>query len=560
MNWIWKAERPKKLPVLFGLMWLVVLPHLSFGQGVHMTLRANTNPFHPPGRRYTGVVAEGNYAYVGQYAGFNGVLVFNVANPDAPVLVTTYAPKGINTLDIEYLQVSNGIGYFASGRGGGVQIVDLSDPTHPKLIRQLTSADGAYDNVENVFIDGDHLYIPNYRNVSPAVEIWNVSDPESPFLITTVIGTDPVASHDVTVINNRMYISGWSGHVDIWDVTDVDTEPPTLLGTFTSESHVQFSWPTSDGNYLVCPHELSTGSDVRIYDISDPANVIQAAVLSAPALGIAALTPAEAKIVNNLLYVAWDQAGLLVFDITDPTNPVMVGSYDTFPGAWNAGPFSGAWSVFPFLGQDRILYTDQKTGLYIFDATGVSSEPALYSMTASPAKVTGSKAATGQVFLVGLAQAGGFTINLSANGPVATNPVVVPEGATNVVFQEATSPVAANTPVVISATDGTYNASAGLTLLPPVPAKLTFSPSSIVGGNNSTMTVFLNAPAAVDTSVPVTVTSGQSAIASMPPVVVSAGNSSAAVTVATNPGSCCTSVKVSATLNGTTKTSTLTVK
>lgn len=539
----------------------LVLQGIVVAQGVHVNLVGTANPF--PGTykqdRYQDVQVMGNYAYVGQFGSNGGVLIFDISNPASPVMVAKYLTPNVSQ-DMEYLQVANNIGYFASGKGGGVHIVDLSNPLQPKLITRLTSATGAYDSVENVFLDGDHLYIPNYRNNSPAVEIWNVATPSAPFLITTVIGTDPVASHDVMVANNRMYISGWGGNVDIWDVTNVDTQTPALLGTFTSETHVQFSWPTVDGNYLVCPHELATGGDVRIYNISNPASVTQVAAISAPALGIGAITPAEAKVVGNLLYVAWDQAGLVIFDITNPAHPVMVGAYDTFSGPNNLS-FQGGLAVYPFLGPNKVLLTDTAFGLFVLDTSNVSQQPALYNLTMTPSSVTGGISTTGNVFLVGIAPSGGWPVTISASAPASSGSVVVPAGATSAKFSEGSTSVATTTTVVVTASDGTYNASANLTLTPPIIKSVVFNPSKVTGGSNTNFVVTLNVSAAVDTTIPITVVSGGAAIASIPPsVTVTAGSTSGSAVVTTAPVSTQTTVQVSATLNGKSKTASLTVQ
>jgi len=46
--------------------------------------------------------------------------------------------------------------------------------------------------------------------------------------------------------------------------------------------------------------------------------------------GINATSPSTSKIMGNLLFVAWYQSGLMVFDISTPSNPMLVGNYDTW--------------------------------------------------------------------------------------------------------------------------------------------------------------------------------------------------------------------------------------
>ena len=544
-------------------LWLITLTivltsQLAIGQGIHINLRANINPHPPHYQTYAEVWGDGNYAYVSSQRQASGVQIFDISNPNAPVLVAKYAPANIS-LNMQGLSVSNGIGYFGDDSGGGLQIVNLSDPSHPTLIKQITSANGGYDNVHDLFYDGNgHVYLPNYR-VNADVQVWNVTNPAAPFKVTTITGHDPSSTHDVTVINNRMYMAGWSGTIDIWDVTNIDSQAPTLLGYFQSDPHNQDMWPTADGNYLVVPHELVTGGLIRIYNIMNPASPVLVSTLSGPALGISAVTPSETRVMGNLLYISWYQAGLVVFDITDPTNPVMVGNYDTYPAPTVATTFLGAWGVYPFLGQDRVLVSDQNTGLYVLDCTTVSSQPALFNLVLNPTKLTGGLAQPETIFLIGQAQAGGFPVSLSANGPIGTGTITVPGGAASISFTEPTNAVAANTPVTATATDGIYTVSATTTLTPPVP-KIAVAPSAVVGGNSVTGTVSLNVAPVVATNVSITVLSGAGAVQSIPSTVtVAAGTTSTSFVISTLNVSSSTPVQLSATANGGSATAKFTV-
>jgi hypothetical protein len=109
----------------------------AVAQGIHITLRGTSNPV--PGRyRYSDVVAEGNYAYLASWSTSSGVLIVDISTPEAPKKVATYAPA--NSKNMQGIAVLNGIGYFASDSGGGVHIVNLSDPVHPVQITRITSA------------------------------------------------------------------------------------------------------------------------------------------------------------------------------------------------------------------------------------------------------------------------------------------------------------------------------------------------------------------------------------------------------------------------------------
>ena len=126
------------------------------------------------------------------------------------------------------------------------------------------------------------------------------------------------------------------------------------------------NWASDDGNLLVSAREISNG-DVRIYDISNPAFPMLRSAITAASLGIDAFSPHNLILDDDRLYISWYQAGLQVLSIDDPDNPVLIGSYDTFPGAVSG--FDGNWGVYPFLGADRVLLSDMDGGLFIVNTT-----------------------------------------------------------------------------------------------------------------------------------------------------------------------------------------------
>src|SRR5438105_1680677 len=133
---------------LGGLTFFVMILSAAYGQGIHTTLRAQANPYGAF-ESYASIWGDGHYAYVGSERR-NGVLIYDVSNPDAPVLASYYAPT--NSLDMEDVKVANGIGYFASNMGYGLHIVNVADPANPQLLSTITSATGAYDNTHKIAV------------------------------------------------------------------------------------------------------------------------------------------------------------------------------------------------------------------------------------------------------------------------------------------------------------------------------------------------------------------------------------------------------------------------
>ena len=203
------------------------------------------------------------------------------------------------------------------------------------------------------------------------------------------IVTPDSAIHDVTALGTRLYASGiGNGSTYIYDTSAIGVSAPPLLGTVSSGSRSHASWVSSDGTILVSAQERSNGK-VQIFDISTPSSPVLLSTMDRTSLSIDAYSPHNPVLFNDtLLFVSWYEAGVVAIDISDPSNPQKVGSYDTFPGGANF--FDGNWGVYPLLGLDRVLLSDRQAGLYVVDATDLP-EPSL-----------GLQLAVGLAFLFGV--------------------------------------------------------------------------------------------------------------------------------------------------------------
>lgn len=184
----------------------------------------------------------------------------------------------------------------------------------------------------------------------------------------------------------------------------------------------------------------------------------------------------------------------------------------------------------------------------------------LSSLSLSPTSVVGGNNSTGTVRLSAAAPTGGAVVTLSSSNTVAATvpaSVTVPAGSTSATFTVTTLGVAASTSSTITGTLG-VSASATLTVTAASLSSVTRSPSSVVGGNNSTGTVTLNG-AAPPTGAVVTLSSSNTSAAQVPAsVTIVAGAKSATFTITTTPVTANTSVTISGTY-GVTRTTTLTV-
>ena len=200
----------------------------------------------------------------------------------------------------------------------------------------------------------------------PQVYVFNVQNPASPVYVRTIMSPSGGSAHDVSVVNGRLYLHDVnSGNTHIFDISNIEVTAP-LLGSFYSGPATHSSWWTSDYNYLIVAQEpQSPGGTAGIFDVRDPANVTRVATLDPVALGFGQIWPHEPRVVDNVLYFAWNTAGLKLFEITDPSDPILVGSYRT--SSTTAMDIDGNLDVFPHLGPDRVLASDLYEGLFVLD-------------------------------------------------------------------------------------------------------------------------------------------------------------------------------------------------
>jgi len=189
------------------------------------------------------------------------------------------------------------------------------------------------------------------------------------------------------------------------------------------------------------------------------------------------------------------------------------------------------------------------------------------NMTLNPTTVVGGNPSTGTVTLNGPAPPGGALVTLTSNNTAVASvqaSVTVLAGATSANFAVTTFAVAAAAFPIITASHGSVSFQRQLTVnpdstAPPTLASLSLNPTSVTGGNSSTGTATLSAAAPSGGAV-VTLSSGNTAVATVPAsVTVAAGATSASFTVATAAVAAPASVTLSGSFGGMTRSATLTV-
>jgi hypothetical protein len=136
-------------------------------------------------------------------------------------------------------------------------------------------------------------------------------------------------------------------------------------------------WMTEDKRYFVATEEFNV-RDITVWDLADR---------SSWNLVVSSWELPNSSIIHNLFvldnyaHISYYTSGYVVLDISDPTNPVLAGQYDTYPSN-NNGNYAGAWGCYPYLPSGNTLISDMQTGLYVLKFNG-SIPVELNSFTAS---------------------------------------------------------------------------------------------------------------------------------------------------------------------------------
>jgi choice-of-anchor B domain-containing protein len=262
-----------------------------------------------------------------------------------------------------------------SGTTEGLTVINLANlPSSVSLVGQFNSQ---FTRAHNVFIDVPNakLYLSGSSGgTNPAnngIMIYSLANPAAPSLI----GSYPLPGgyvHEAFVKDNILYASHGGNGLYIYNCT---SGAPILLGSINNypyDGYNHSGWLSSDGQRYVMADE-TYGTKLKYVDVSTPSdpevnanNIFRQCLIPTDTSCI----PHNPFIKGNLCYIAYYHDGLVIFNMTNPTNIQRVGWYDSEPGNTNYAGWAGAWGTYPFLPSDRIIISDIEHGLFVVEVTG----------------------------------------------------------------------------------------------------------------------------------------------------------------------------------------------
>lgn len=327
-------------------------------------------------------VAGRHYLYVGHFWG-GGITILDVTDPAVPEVAGFVPTPNEATWHIK-VQVAENLmlvpceqNFFALDVDGsqaktGVRVFDVSNPTRPEeLAFYETRGAGVHRSWWNggryaylsEGVEASGTWMHGTPGVSRVMSIIDLADPRNPtkvseFWLPAQLGQEDDGStvyvHEPVIEGDRAYIAYWDGGFAIVDISD--RSAPVLLShvpTYPeiSEGCTHTCVPLLDRNLLVVCEENGANyggegpKKIWVYDISDersprlvsemPTPVPSAEEPYATYLERGERFGPHCVHQNHLHHLQTDQkvyatycnAGLRVFDITDPAHPVECASF-----------------------------------------------------------------------------------------------------------------------------------------------------------------------------------------------------------------------------------------
>jgi len=282
------------------------------------------------GRVLGEVSVSGDYAYVagarfdGAWNSFFGVI--DVSNPANPQPVGGFDTSG----ETSGLTASGNYVYLM--HSAGLDVIDVSDPAHPVRVGSYVA-----EYAQGVAISGSYAYLAQVGRDGWSAERWSlhvidVSNPARPAKVGYY--TTSGRAVGLSVAEGYAYVAGvrWvddepNAGLQVIDVRD--PVHPVYVGGFEASGYP--CGMEVSGNRVYLADERAC---LQVIDVSNPAQPLRVGVGGYYTRGIAsgvAFSGAYAYVADrdNTFFIFFAGEGLVVFDVSDPTNPVRVSSYDT---------------------------------------------------------------------------------------------------------------------------------------------------------------------------------------------------------------------------------------
>jgi len=262
------------------------------------------NNYDTPGTA-NNIYVYGNLMFVAD--GENGLLVYDVSDPENPVLISSYDTDG-EALSVFII----GDYAFVADGSNGLVILNISDIENITFAGHYNSPGVAY----HVYVVGNYAYL---ADGAVGMLVLNISNMQNIQFVRSY-NTQGTAVY-ITVINNYACIADMEGGFYVIDIQNVFNLQ--LAGYFDTQGDVYNFQIVGDYVYVV-----DGDGGLIILDISDLGDIQVVGTFDTPGEVV------SIYISGGYLFLLDDPNGLFILDISDPSDPTFVAQTQIQNGTW----------------------------------------------------------------------------------------------------------------------------------------------------------------------------------------------------------------------------------
>lgn len=313
----------------------------------------------PQGIRYNEVLGfthdQNKYAIIGSNLGAH---IFQIKN-NRLIFVDFVAGKHqhVTAENRDYAVYSHYLYAVCDEGSSSLQIIDFS--YLPDSVSVVYDSNVLFANAHTLCVDEATSKLYACGTNSAAMKILDISNPVSPVLIYDFNQVGYV--HDCHVRNDTAFLNCAYDGLRVYNFSGAT---PMLLGQldfyanqgynhsgYFAQSGKQYAFTDETEGTKIKLCYLNNLADIKVdqeFGTADYANHI----------------PHEIVLLNNLLFCAYYNEGLRIYDLSEL--PIReLGAYDTYEASSNF-KMNGAWGVDLFEESNQIILSDRQTGLYLF--------------------------------------------------------------------------------------------------------------------------------------------------------------------------------------------------
>gem|GEM_PF-2049377 len=248
------------------------------------------------------VVVNGDFAYAADDG--KGVISYSLLDPTN---VTKMGDIAISKA--KALATSGNYLYAASDEG--IKIIDISNPASLNVIGTINNT-----TAKDLFIKDSELYTANGKD---GIKVYDISNPSSPTEITAKSKTEEIwNSKGVMIEDSLVFAANGPGGIAVLNEGDMAKRADLLL------NGEAYKFNTLNREGFVGLSAGASGFDVIDYRTITDDNASNDALYVGAKYATVGM-PEKTTVKGNHLYVADQNGGLQILDVTDPKNPSRIG-------------------------------------------------------------------------------------------------------------------------------------------------------------------------------------------------------------------------------------------